>query len=123
METPIRIDLQGEGLERARGAIEKHVADLGDRFGRITACRVTLRSPSGRHKNGGQYAIGIHLALPNGREVNVDRTPVLDERHADLAFAVNDAFKRARRRLQDEADRLQGHTKQHDAKPQGGGGA
>ena len=113
METPIRIDLQGDGLEPARGAIEKHLADLENRFGRITACRVTLRAPSGRHKNGGQYAIGIHLALPNGREVNVDRTPALDERHADLAFAVNDAFKRARRRLQDEAARLQGHVKQH----------
>lgn len=114
METPTRIDLQGEGLERARGAIEKQLADLESRFGRITACRITLRSPSGRHKNGGHYAIGIHLALPNGREVNVDRTPALDERHADLMFAVNDAFKRARRRLQDEADRLQGHVKQHD---------
>lgn len=110
METPIEIDLQGDGLERARGAIEKHVADLVSRFGRITACRVTLRAPSGRHKNGGLFAIGIHLALPNGREVDVDRTPSLDERHADLMFAVNDAFKRARRRLQDEADRLRGHA-------------
>jgi hypothetical protein len=114
METPIRIDLQGEGLERARGAIDKHVAELESRFGRITACRVTLRSPSRHHKSGGLFEIGIHLALPNGREVNVDRTPTLDERHADLAFAVNDAFKRARRRLQDEADRLQRHVKQHN---------
>ncbi len=113
MEVPIKIDLQGEWLERARGAIEKLVADLGSRFGRITACRVTLRSPSGRHKSGGLYEIGVHLALPSGREVNVDRTPALDERHADLMFAVNDAFKRARRRLQDEADRLQGYVKQH----------
>ncbi len=115
METPIRIELQGEGLERVRAAIEKHAADLASRFGRITACRVMLRSPSGRHKNGGLFEISIHLALPNGREVNVDRTPALDERHADLMFALNDAFKRARRRLQDEADRLQGYVKRHGA--------
>lgn len=113
METPVRIDLQGEGLERARATIEKHVAELESRFGRITACRVTLRAPGGHHKSGGLFEIGVHLALPNGREVNVDRTPTRDERHSDLLFAVHDAFKRARRQLQDEADRLQGYVKQH----------
>ena len=114
METAVKIELQGDGLERARPAVEKHLGELGKRFGRITACRVALRSPSGHHQNGGHYEIRVHLALPNGREVNIDRSPSLDERHADLLFAVNDAFKRARRQLQDEARRLQGHVKQHD---------
>jgi len=41
--------------------------------------------------------VNIHLALPDGREVNVTRTPPADEHHADLAFAINDAFKHARR--------------------------
>jgi hypothetical protein len=114
METAVKIELQGDGLDRARPAVEKHLDELGKRFGRITACRVALRSPSGHHQTGGHYEIRVHLALPNGREVNIDRNPSLDQRHGDLLFVVNDAFKRARRRLRDEACRLQGRVKQHD---------
>ena len=107
METPIHIEFQGtEPLEQMRSAIAKHVAELEARFGRITACRVVLKAPSAHHRTGGHYEVKIHLALPDGREVNIDRSPSADERQADVAFAVNDAFKRARRRLQDRACRV-----------------
>jgi hypothetical protein len=52
--------------------------------------------------------------LPEGREVNIGRTPQSDERHADLSFALNDAFKRARRQLQDQVDRMVGNVKTHE---------
>jgi ribosome-associated translation inhibitor RaiA len=118
METPIQIEFQGmEPVEQVRSAIAKHVTDLESRFGRVTACRVVLKSPSGRHRNGGLYEINIHLALPNGREVTVDRTPTADERQADVAFAINDAFKRARRQLQDQVRRMQGQVKTHAEPP------
>jgi cold shock CspA family protein len=55
--------------------------------------------------------------LPEGREVNIARTPQDDERHSDLNYALNDAFKRARRQLQDQARKLQGQVKQHEAQP------
>jgi hypothetical protein len=42
----------------------------------------------------GLYHVTIRLLLPQGREVDVGRTPSRDERHADPSFAVNDAFKR-----------------------------
>jgi hypothetical protein len=41
--------------------------------------------------------------MPGGLTIDVDRTPGLDERFADPKFAVSDAFRRARRRLQDRA--------------------
>jgi len=71
------------------------------------------------HRTGGLYEVNIHLALPNGREVNVTRTPSADERLADLSFAINDAFKHARRQLQDEVRRMQGQVKHHEAQPTG----
>jgi hypothetical protein len=46
---------------------------------------------------------GLIAAFPDGRAVNVVRTPKEDERYADLNFAISDAFERARRQLQDEA--------------------
>ncbi len=101
MQTPVQIDFQGmKPQETVRNVIETHVAELEERFGRVTACRVVLKAPSEHHRSGGLYEINIRLTLPDGKEVNIDRTPRADERHADVNFALNDAFKRARRQLQ-----------------------
>lgn len=69
-----------------------------------------MRGPGDRHKTGGQYQVSIRLALPEGREVDVGRTPKEDERYADLTFALDDAFKRARRQLQDQVRVMHGQT-------------
>jgi len=120
MQTPLEVDFQGmAGTAAVHDAITKHVAELEQRFGRVTACRVVLKGPGGHHQTGRLYEVNIRISLPNGREVNVERTPTADERHSDLTFAINDAFKRARRRLQDQARRLQGQVKQHEGQPIG----
>ena len=120
METQMQIDFQGTDASPAlRTTIEQHVRGLEDRFGRITACRVVVKAPSGHHRTGGLFEINVHLSLPNGREVKVSRTPQGDERHADADFAIADAFKRARRQLQDQVRRLQGKVKSHEAMPIG----
>lgn len=116
MQTPVQIDFQGmEAKTEIRGAIAKHVSQLEERYGRVTAGRVVLRAPGGHHRTGGLFEINIRLSLPEGREVNVGRTAPDDERHSDLSFAINDAFKRARRQLQDHSHRLQGKVKVHEA--------
>lgn len=120
MQTPVEIDYQGmRARSELQASIEQHVAELEQRFGRVTACRVVVKAPGGHHLTGGLFEVNIRLALPNGREVNVDRTAQADERHADLTFAIADAFKRARRQLQDQARRLRGQVKQHDSQPIG----
>jgi len=120
MQTPIEIDFQGmAATPKVHDAVTNRVARLEQRYGRLTACRVVLKGPSGHHRTSGLYEVNIHLALPNGREVNVARTAPADERYSDLSFAINDAFKRARRRLQDHARRLQGQVKHHEGQPIG----
>jgi cold shock CspA family protein len=120
MQTPVQIDFQGIDVSPTiHESIEKHVVGLEQRCGRVTACRVVLKGPGEHHRTGGLYEVNIRLALPNGREVNIARTPKADERHADLTFAINDAFKRARRRLQDQVRRLQGQVKHHAEQPMG----
>jgi ribosome-associated translation inhibitor RaiA len=112
METPVHIEFLGmEPQEKLRAAIARHVAELEKRFGRITACRVVLKGPGQHHRTGGLFEVHIRLALPDEKEVNVGHKPDADQRHADVNFAINDAFKRARRRLQDQVRRLQGHVK------------
>ena len=120
MQTPVEIDFQGmDGTEPARALISKHIAELEECFGRVTAGRVVLKGPGQHHRTGGLFEVNIRLALPSGKEVNVGRTAKMDERHSDLSFAVNDAFKRARRQLQDRARKMQGQVKSHEARPVG----
>jgi cold shock CspA family protein/ribosome-associated translation inhibitor RaiA len=119
METLVEIDFQGmEGTPQLHTSIEEHVAKLEERYDRITACRVVVKGPGAHHRTG-LYEINIRLALPDGREVNVARTPQADERYADLPFAINDTFRRARRRLQDHVRRMQGQVKEHEGQPIG----
>jgi cold shock CspA family protein len=120
METPPQIDFQGtEPLPAIREAVTRHLSQLETRFGRITTCRVVVKAPGQHHRTGGQYEINIHLAIPHSKDVNVALTPRQDERYADIHFALNDAFKRARRQLQDRARKLQGQVKHHEALPAG----
>ena len=107
METPAKIDFQGTTLNpHVEQSVHEHIVALEKRFGRITSCRVAVSAPSGHHRTSGQYEVAVHLALPDGREVNIDRTASADERFADPTYAVNDAFKRARRRLQEQVRRM-----------------
>ena len=117
METNLQIDFQGDvPIHGVREKIAGHVARLEERFGRITAGRVVVKRPSDHHRIGA-YEINVRLMLPQGREVNVARTPDADERYCDIDFAVQDAFKRARRQLQDHARRLQGQVKTLRGRP------
>ena len=112
MQTPVQIEFEGiEASSEFRTAIDQHIAELESRFGRVTAGRIIVRGPGDRHQSGGQYQVSIRLALPDGREIHVGRTPKEDERYADRTFAVDDAFKRARRQLQDQAHIMRGDIK------------
>ena len=121
MQTPVEIDFQGMDAKPEIRAADRRTCrqSSSSGSGRVTACRVVLKGPGGHHQTGGLYEVNIRLALPDGREVNVERTAQADERHADLTFAINDAFKRARRQLQDHVRRLQGQVKQHEGQPIG----
>jgi len=115
MEFPAQIEFEGiEPSQPMRDAIEIHITQLEQRFGRITTCRVIVKAPAPDQHAGGLYQVHIRLGLPDGREVDIGRTPGVDDRYTDLEFAVNNAFKRARRRLQDQARRIQGHVKTHE---------
>lgn len=120
METPAQVEFQGMlASPPVEAMVADHVKKLEKLYGRITSCRVVVKDPGERHKTGGLYEINIRLALPDGREVDIGRTPKDDERHSDLPFAINDAFKRAGRRLQDNTRRMEGMVKSHEGQPVG----
>ena len=120
MQTPVEIEFQEMVASPAvQDMIADHMKKLEQLYGRITACRIVVKGPGNRHKTGGLYDINIRIALPDGHEVDIGRTPKDDERHSDLPFAINDAFKRAGRRLQDSTRRMEGMVKSHEGQPVG----
>ncbi len=126
MQTRIKIAFQAmDGTPEIRAAIEEHVAKLEQRHGPARSCGVTVKGP-GKHR-AGLYEVKIRIALAQGFEADVGPPPQQDERYADLTFAVNDTFRRARRRLQDHLRRVHGQRKKAErqkpvraaAKPRG----
>jgi cold shock CspA family protein len=121
MQTPVEIDFHGlKANERLRACVTSNISTLERRFGRITACRVVVKAPSERHRTGGACEVAIRLSLPQGRQVDIarsEKTEKADDRLADPVVAINAAFKRARRRLQDQARRMRGVVKSHDGQP------
>lgn len=109
METPLKISFQGgdtsEALSRLIG---DHVEALEKVYGRMTACQVAVQVPD---KLNGPFAVHVHLTLPGGMDLNIDHTPSADDRFFDPQFAVNDAFRRAKRALKDRASRRRGEVK------------
>jgi cold shock CspA family protein len=71
-----------------------------------------------RRRKGDLYHVRIDLTVP-GAEIVVRRDPPEDHVHEDVVVAVRDAFKAARRRLQDFARESRGQIKAHDEPPHG----
>jgi len=112
MHTPLRITFQNTPSSDAiRRLIEEQADHLEHFFGRMTACHVVFKVPDGNHRSSGLYEVAVHIKMPGGTTVDIDRTPGLDDRFADPQFAVSDAFRRARRRLQDRAKVMRNEVK------------
>ena len=112
METPVRISFQGstpsEGLTNL---ISEHLDTLERLHGRLTSCQVVVQVPDRHHRTSNLYSINIHLVLPGNIDINVDHTPQDDSRFSDPVFAVNDAFRRAKRLIKEKARKQRGEVK------------
>jgi len=102
MQVPMQIVFEGIGHS---DAIEARVRDEVDKlekfYGRITAARIVVGRPQHRHAKGDTYQTRIHLTIPGGGDVVVNVDPSLDHAHEDVYVTIHEAFKAARRQLQD----------------------
>jgi len=111
LQTPVKIAFQGSTPSEAlTQLINDEVETLERVYGRLTACQVTVRVPDNHHRTG-FYAVHVRLAMPGNYEVVVDQQPDNDDRLTTPQFAVNDAFRRAKRQIQDRAKKMRGETK------------
>lgn len=112
METPLRISYQGGTPSEALNTlISEHVDTLERLHGRLTSCQVIVQVPERHHRTSNLFSVNIHIALPGHIDVNIDHTSHDDERFSDPTFAVNDAFRRAKRQIKERARKQRGEVK------------
>lgn len=107
-DMPRSPELEADVLARAR-KLERF-------YDRITSCHVVLTGPPARHRHGGAIDVRIDLHVP-GETIVVGRESPDDPGHVSAQVAVRDAFKAARRELQDHVRRTRGQVKTHDREP------
>jgi hypothetical protein len=75
--------------------------------------------PNIAHRKGDTYRVRVHLAVPGAPDIVINRDPDVTGAHEDVYVTIRDAFKAARRQLQDLVREQQGQVKAHTAQPDG----
>lgn len=82
-------------------------AKLGRVHERIARCEVVIERPHQRQRQGQRVHVRVALAIP-GPDIVVSHGQEADGAHEDAYVAVRDAFRAARRQLEQHARRLHG---------------
>jgi cold shock CspA family protein/ribosome-associated translation inhibitor RaiA len=137
MILPLNISFRNmKPSEAVEARIREEATKLETFYQRIMHCRVVVELPHKHQTKGGLYHVRIDLTVP-GEEIVIKHEPSLQatlrrvdaekrsksaEAHAahkDVFVVIRDAFKEARRQLQDYARRARGQTKIHEPMPAG----
>ncbi len=137
MQLPIQIAFRNMDPSTAvEVRVREEAEKLSEFYDRIMGCRVMIEVPHRHHQRGKRFHIRIDLTVPGG-EIVVKHEPSVHSAlqqtenekskkdqetaapHKDIYVAIRDAFKAARRRLQDYARKQSGAVKHHEAAPQG----
>lgn len=88
-------------------SVQRWSKRLAHVYERVERCSVVIERPHRHHRTGQLYDVRIELAVPN-RIIAVTHDPGIDGAHEDVHVAVADAFRAARRQLQDHARIVRG---------------
>ena len=135
MISPVQITFRNlKPSAAAEARIQAEAAKLNRCYSRITHCRVVVEAPHRHHKRGELFHIRIQLNAP-GAEIVIRHEPTLRRvvarddaahwskqfenhvAHKNVYVAIRDAFRSARRRVEDYARHLRGDVKFHDRTP------
>ncbi|MBC8413611.1 MAG: HPF/RaiA family ribosome-associated protein [Nitrospira sp.] len=112
MEIPLQITSRDfELTEVLRSEIEEKAEKLSKFHSRITRCRVTVEAPHRHNRNGRLYNVRLDITVP-GAEIVIKHEP-----NEDIYVSIRDAFKAARRKLEDTARKQRGDVKRHETTP------
>jgi cold shock CspA family protein/ribosome-associated translation inhibitor RaiA len=137
MILPLQISFRNmKPSEAVADRVREEASKLETFYDNIMGCRVVIELPHKHRRKGDLYHVRIDLTVPGEeivvrhepsleaslRRVDVERRSKSAEAHAahkDIYVVIRDAFKEARRQLQDYARRARGQTKIHEPMPAG----
>ena len=109
MQVPLQVAFDGvQHSDAVEARIREEVEKLEQFNDKIVSARVVVTKPQRRHHKGDTFQVRIRLAVPDSPEIAVSREPAADGAHEDVYVTIRDAFKAARRQLQDVAEKRTG---------------
>ena len=113
MPEPVQITFKEMSPSPAIEAwIRDHASKLARYHDHIVHCHVVIEAPHRRQRRGQLYDVRLEITVSGG-EVVVSHQGPKDEAHRDVYVALRDAFRAARRQLQDQVRRQRGQVKRH----------
>lgn len=120
MQVPLEISFRNtEPSDVIRSEIEQEARKLEKFYNRITSCAVTVVAPNAHHRQGGLFKIDIRIAMPEHKDIIVNRSHDNVHEHEHITVAIKDAFAAAQRQIEDAARKMRGDVKL-DSKPDHG---
>lgn len=114
MQSPLQITFQGFPHSSAVEANIREKAEKLDKFyPHITRCRVIVGAKHHHRHKGNLYHVSIDISTPQ-KEIVVSHAHENKQSYEDVYVAIRDAFKAARRQLEDHARLQRGATKHHE---------
>jgi ribosome-associated translation inhibitor RaiA len=105
MDSPLTISFDGiDHSDAIEARIREEARKLEQFHDHIVSARVVVSRPQRRHHKGDVYQVRIRLVVPEAADIVVTREPGVDGAHEDMYICIRDAFKAARRQLQDAKD-------------------
>jgi len=114
MQTPVEIAFRHcEPSEEIRAEIMAQAQRLEKFSSRITSCRVVVNGPETRHRSGDLFHIQLRIAMPERKDVVVDRRRGDAGEREYALVAIREAFAAAVRQIEDAARDMRGEVKTH----------
>jgi cold shock CspA family protein len=118
MQTPVEIAFRHcEPSEEMRAEIAAQVRRLEEFSPSIMSCRVVVSGPQTRHRSGDPFQVELFIAMPEHKNVVVDRSHGDEREH--VLVAIREAFDAAVRQIEDAQRDMRGRIKQHVAESRG----
>jgi len=120
MQVPVEIAFRHyEASEEIRSEIATQVRRLEKFSPRITSCHVVVAGPQTRHRSGDLFKVELRIAMPEHKEVVVDKTHGDKPEREHALVAIREVFDTAVRQIESAEQDMRGEVKEHVADKHG----
>ncbi|HVP99502.1 MAG TPA: HPF/RaiA family ribosome-associated protein [Roseiarcus sp.] len=120
MQTPVEVVFRHcDATDEIRSEIAAQVERLEKFSPRITSCRVVVTGPQTRHRSGGLFQVELFIAMPEHKDIVVDKQHADTPEREHALVAIREAFAAAARQIEDAMRDMRSEVKSHVAESHG----